>query len=82
MLWGGYEYWRKRQEMSEQEIERKVEVVEIDSVTSWRFGYLCGCGFDPGTALKLAESSEVDLRRVDHLLEKGCPHNMAVEILL
>ena len=84
MIWGGSEYWKnwKQSQMSEQEIELKVEVVEIGSVTAWRFGYLCGCGFDPSTALRLAESKDVDLREVDHLLEKGCPHDMAVEILL
>ena len=81
MIFGDWSEWRKRQ-MSEPEIEIHAEVVEVDSITGWRFGYLCGCGFDPANALKLAESKEVDLRFVDHLLEKGCPHDTAVEILL
>jgi hypothetical protein len=78
----GWEAWKKQNlgKMKEEEVESKVQ--EIDPTTGWRFGYLCGCGFDPATALKLAESSQVDLREVDSLLEKGCPHEVAVEILL
>ena len=82
MFGWNWEQWKQQQEKMSEEIELKVEVVEIDSITGWRFGYLCGCGFDPATALKLAESPEVDLRKVDRLLERGCSHTMAVEILL
>ena len=80
MIWGGYEAWKQRQ--MEQEEELKVEAVDMNPVTGWRFGYLCACGFDPATALKLAESKDVDLRKVDRLLEKGCSLEVAVEILL
>ena len=45
MIWGGYEAWKQRQ--MEQEEELKVEAVDMNPVTGWRFGYLCACGFEP-----------------------------------
>lgn len=57
-------------------------MVDFDDVTAWRFGYLCGLGFDPETALTMAESKEVDLREAEDLVRSGCPLETAVGILL
>jgi hypothetical protein len=81
MIGPSWEAWKK-QHLAQMAEEAEIDVVEVDAVTGWRFGYLCACGFDPATALRLAESSQVDLRKVDTLLEKGCPLDIAVEILL
>ena len=81
MLFGSYEYWKWKKELSESTPE--IEVHEIDDpVVGWRFGYLLGIGFDPETALLLAESSEVDLRKAEDLVKRGCSLETAVGILL
>lgn len=85
MIFGGNpEYWRKWREdnLPQPQPETDLPVVEFDTVTAWRFGYLCGLGFDPDSALRLAEAQEVELRKVDAILEKGCSLEMAMRILL
>lgn len=85
MLFGGNpDYWKEWREKNvpKPEPETPLLTVEFDRVTAWRFGYLCGAGFDPDSALQLAESKDVDLRKVDSILEDGCPHEVALRILL
>ena len=85
MIFGGNpDYWKKWREdnLPDPETTEAPVVVEFDTVTAWRFGYLCGLGFDPDTALRLAEALHVDLRKADELVEKGCSLEVAVRILL
>ena len=83
MLFGSPDYWNWKQKiMAQEETEYVLPAIEFDAVTGWRFGYLSGLGFDPETALRLAESPEVDLRRAEELVKKGCPLETAVGILL
>lgn len=83
MMFGNYEAWKKKQEQMAQEAEIVFGPIEVDSVTAWRFGYLVGLGFDPVSALELAEAVTVDLHKADDLVRgKGCPHDVAMRILL
>ncbi len=84
MIFGNPEQWKAWREanMPQEEVEEAPKGVEIDSVTGWRFGYLVGSGFDPISALKLAQARDVDLHRASDLLGQGCPVDTAVRILL
>jgi len=55
---------------------------EMDSITGWRFGYLLGAGYDPEAALLIAQDSGVDLHRAADLVQRGCPTDTALRILL
>ena len=83
MIFGSPDYWNWKQKMAETEPPPEPETMEFDSVTGWRFGWLVGLGFDPESALRLAESKEVELSKADYLVrKKGCPHETAMRILL
>lgn len=60
------------------------EIVETESerVERWRAEELMRAGFDPSTAVELAISADVDLHAAIDLLERGCPADLAVRILL
>ena len=60
----------------------EIESTEIEAVLRWRFEELMRAGFDAGNALILAGHSEVDLHRVRRLLERGCPPDTALQIVL
>lgn len=55
---------------------------EIDEVERWRFDSLERAGYDPESATVLALSHDVDLHRAVELLRRGCPVDLALQILL
>ena len=54
---------------------------ERDSVTSWRAERLLRAGYDAEAALVLALDADVDLHQAVSLLERGCPADLALQIL-
>jgi hypothetical protein len=67
--------------MSAAELETLYES-EIDRVEQWRHEELERAGYDPESAIVLAASRDVDLRLAVSLLERGCPLDLALQILL
>jgi hypothetical protein len=51
-------------------------------VTRWRIERLQTAGYDGDAALVLALDREVDLHGAVELLERGCSHDLALQILL
>jgi hypothetical protein len=60
------------------------EVVETEQerVERWRAEELLRAGYDPAAATDLAARMDVDLHGAIELLERGCPADVAVRILL
>lgn len=52
-----------------------------DQVVCWRADRLVAAGFDPVTALQLAELPHVSLEDAKRLLDAGCPVATAARIL-
>jgi hypothetical protein len=55
---------------------------EFERVTRWRACELMRAGYDPQAAVELAEHPEIDLHLALELVERGCPPELASEILL
>ena len=55
---------------------------ELERVERWRAEALTHAGFDPVAAGQLAVRLDIDLHSATDLLERGCPPELAVEILL
>ena len=55
---------------------------EIERIEHWRAEALERAGYDPTTAAMLAMRHEVDLHAAEALLERGCPPELALRILL
>ncbi|MET0938437.1 MAG: hypothetical protein ABWY51_04345 [Gaiellaceae bacterium] len=55
---------------------------ESDRVTAWRACELLKAGYEPLVAVELAEHPEVDLHLALELVERGCQHELAAQILL
>ena len=55
---------------------------EIEAVERWRLESLERAGYDIEAAAVLAASHEVDLHGAVALLERGCPVELALQILL
>ena len=53
-----------------------------EEVVDWRIEQLVRAGFNRLEAVILAKRSHVDLHEAVELLERGCPRQTAVEILL
>jgi hypothetical protein len=51
-------------------------------VTRWRIERLQAAGYDGEAAIVLALDRDVDLHRAIELLHGGCPHDLALQILL
>ena len=51
-------------------------------VVGWRAETLLRAGFDPAAAVDLAASKHVDLHRAVELVDRGCPPETALRILL
>jgi hypothetical protein len=62
-------------------VEEIVET-ELERVERWRAEELMRAGYDPAAAADLASRLDVDLHGAIHLLESGCPAELAVQILL
>ncbi len=55
---------------------------EHERIAAWRREELERAGYPPEAAADLAGRYEVDLRHAISLLERGCPPDLALEILL
>ena len=55
---------------------------ESDRVTAWRACEMLRAGYEPLTAVELAEHPEVDLHLALELVERGCQPDLAARILL
>jgi hypothetical protein len=55
---------------------------EKERVERWRANELVRAGFDPAAAVELASRSDVDLHAATELIDRGCPPELALRILL
>ena len=55
---------------------------ELERVERWRAMELERAGFSPEAAARIASRLDVDLHRAVQLVENGCPHELALKILL
>ena len=53
-----------------------------EAVQQWRFDRLCKAGYAPRDAVRLAADPMIDLHRAVRLMERGCPVDTALRILL
>jgi len=60
----------------------ETESPEVEAVLRWRFEELVRAGYDAGSALIIAGHGEVDLHAARRLLERGCPPETAIRIIL
>jgi hypothetical protein len=56
--------------------------VQAEDVLRWRFRELVRVGFDPCDAMILASHVQIDIHAAADLVERGCPHHTAAQILL
>jgi succinylglutamate desuccinylase len=59
-----------------------VDQTEIERIERWRADELERAGFQPRAAGRLAVRHDVDLHTATDLLERGCPQDLALKILL
>lgn len=59
-----------------------VRETEIDRVESWRAEELIRAGYNPSDAIALAARHDIDLHEAVELLDKGCPIELAIDILI
>jgi hypothetical protein len=62
-------------------VEEIIET-ELERVERWRADELMRAGYDPSAALDLAARLDIDLHTATNLLERGCPADLAAQILL
>ena len=55
---------------------------ELERVERWRAMELERAGYSPEAAARIAARHDVDLHRAVQLVENGCPHELALKILL
>ena len=55
---------------------------EAERIARWRLQELQRAGYDRAAAAELASRADVDLHQAIDLLAKGCPPELALEILL
>jgi hypothetical protein len=58
------------------------ERTELDRVESWRQEELERAGYGVAAARELAQRHDVDLHSAVALLQRGCPQEVALQILL
>jgi len=61
---------------------RLQDETEIERIEHWRAEALERAGFDPRSAAALAMRHDVDLHEAIGLVERGCPPELALQILL
>lgn len=59
-----------------------IEHSEIERIERWRAEELERAGYEPRAAGRLAVRHDVDLHAAVDLLERGCPSDLALKILL
>ena len=59
-----------------------IEQTEIERIERWRVEELERAGYEPRAAGRLAVRHDVDLHTAVELLERGCPTDLALKILL
>ncbi len=59
-----------------------VEDTEMERVEAWRAEELRRAGYDRRAAAELAARHDVDLHVAVDLVRRGCPEQLALEILL
>lgn len=59
-----------------------VDETELDRVEHWRAEELVRAGYDPSDAVALAARHDIDLHMAVALVESGCPHETAIDILI
>ncbi|MDQ3823595.1 MAG: hypothetical protein M3321_10200 [Actinomycetota bacterium] len=59
-----------------------VEDTEMERVEAWRAEELRRAGYDRRAATELAARHDVDLHVAVDLVRRGCPEQLALEILL
>ena len=59
-----------------------VDQTEIERIERWRAEELERAGYEPRAAGRIAVRHDVDLHTATELLERGCPPELALKILL
>ena len=59
-----------------------IEKTEIERIERWRAEELERAGYEPRAAGRLAVRHDVDLHTAVDLLERGCPKDLSLKILL
>lgn len=67
--------------MSAAHLETRVDS-ELELIERWRHEALFRAGYGPEASTVLAASHDVDLHLAVDLLERGCPVDLALQILL
>jgi hypothetical protein len=67
--------------MTAAEAELQIES-EAERIERWRLEELSRAGYDRRAAVALAARLDIDLHTATDLLAKGCPPELAVQILL
>ena len=55
---------------------------EAERIERWRSDELERAGYDPRPAARLAARLDIDLHLATSLLERGCPQDVALRILI
>ena len=55
---------------------------EVERIEQWRAEELERAGFDPRAAVAVATRHDIDLHFATDLLRRGCPAELALQILL
>ncbi len=58
------------------------ELTELERIERWRADELVRVGYDANQAMQLAVRHDIDLHSAAQLLERGCPTDLALQILL
>jgi hypothetical protein len=55
---------------------------EMERIQHWRAEELVRAGYDPSDAVALAARHDIDLHFAVDLVRRGCPHELAIDILI
>jgi hypothetical protein len=54
----------------------------MERVQHWRAEELVRAGYEPRAAVALAARHDIDLHLAISLVQRGCPHELAIDILI
>ena len=57
-------------------------VEEATRIFDWRYQLLRELGYDEAESQVLAQHTEIDVRRIETLVENGCPLDLAIDIVV